>query len=177
MFFFCFWCWINKKSRNSSSLIIQENNDKKVGLINYSKKVKAVVVRSATKFPCGLFLWITELPFTCHCQNKTNPNFFYAVYCARPSSIIKYMSYVHLFYITSTYNIYIWLLLLYYKMTKTGNKFKKTKRIFCFTHCKYPAYLLNVYLQPYIYKPLTNGTNVCGAIFCYDVTNKVHTLK
>ena len=39
------------------------------------------------------------------------------------------MSYVHLFYIKSTYNMYIWFLLLYYKMIKRGNKFEKAKHI------------------------------------------------
>ena len=38
---------------------------------------------------------------------KTKLKLTYAVYCALPSSIIKYMSHVLLFYITSTYNIYI----------------------------------------------------------------------
>ena len=46
-------------------------------------------------------------------------------------------------------------------MTVTGNKFKKAKRVFfCFTECKHAAYLLNQHRQ------LTNGKNVCGAIFC-----------
>ena len=42
-----------------------------------------------------------------------------------------------------------WFLLLYYKMTKTGNKFKKVKRffVFCFTECKYAAHLLNQHRQ------------------------------
>ena len=72
-----------------------------------------------------------------------------------------------------TYNIYIWFLLLYYKIIKTGNKFKKAKRnlFFCFTKYKYAAYLLNQQRQ------LTNGRNVCGAIFCEGAIHKVRTLK
>ena len=51
---------------------------------------------------------------------------------------------VHLFYITYTCDIYIWFLLLYYKMTKTRNVLKKAKRhAFCFAKYKYVAYLLN----------------------------------
>ena len=45
-------------------------------------------------------------------------------------------------------------LLLYYKMIKMRNKFKKAKAIFlifCFTECIYAAYLLNQHRQ------LTNG--------------------
>ena len=41
----------------------------------------------------------------------------------------------------------------------------------CFTECKYDAYLLNQHRQ------LTNGRNVCGAIFCKGVIHKVCTLK
>ena len=36
---------------------------------------------------------------------KTNLKLAYAAYCALPSNIIKYISYIHFFYITCTYNI------------------------------------------------------------------------
>ena len=42
------------------------------------------------------------------------------------------MSYVHLFYITSACNIYIWFLLLYYKWPKRRTNSKKPNVIFLF---------------------------------------------
>ena len=63
---------------------------------------------------------------------KINLKLAYAVYCALPSNIIKYMGCVNLFYITFTYNIYIRFLLLYYKMTKTGKKIHKNLTYFLF---------------------------------------------
>ena len=62
--------------------------------------------------------------------------------------------------------------LLYYKMTKTWNKFKKPKRMFfCFTEWKYAACLLSQHRQ------LTNGRNVCGTIFWKGAIHKALTLK
>ena len=62
--------------------------------------------------------------------------------------------------------MYIWFLLLYYKMTKMGNKLKKANFFFfifvfffCFTECKYAVYLMNQHRQ------LTNGKNICDGIF------------
>ena len=68
--------------------------------------------------------------------------------------------YLHLFYITFPYNIYIWFLLLYYKMTEMRNIFKRAKRnLFRFAEYKYAAYFLNRHRQ------LARGRNACGAIF------------
>ena len=118
-------------------------------------------MRSANKFPRAFSYEYQNCFLLAIVKIKTKLKLAYAVYCALPSNIIKYMSYVHLFYMTSTYNIYIWFLLLYYKITKTGNKLKKAKCFFlCFTKCKYVLYLLNQHRQ------LTNDRNVCGAIFC-----------
>ena len=58
------------------------------------------------------------------------------------------MSYIHLFYITSKYNIEISFLLLDYQMTNTGNEFKKPNVIFfCFTEYRYATYLLYQHRQ------------------------------
>ena len=71
-----------------------------------------------------------------------------------------YMQYMHLVSVILLQN------------DQNGEKCKKAKRIFfCFTECKYDAYLLNQHRQ------LTNGRNVCGAIFCKGVIHKVRTLK
>ena len=71
------------------------------------------------------------------------------------------MTYVDLFYFSSTENIYIWFLLLLTKWSKRATNSKKPNVIFfCFTECKYVAYLLNQDRQ------LANGRNVYGAIFC-----------
>ena len=51
------------------------------------------------------------------------------------------------------------------------NKKIQTYFLFGFTECKYAAYLLDQQRQ------VTNGKNVCGAIFCYGVIYKEHTLK
>ena len=75
---------------------------------------------------------MTELLLLAIVKIKTNLKLAYAVYGALPTNIIKYMSYVHLFCITSTHNMYIWFLLLYYKIIETGNNFKKVKRTFLF---------------------------------------------
>ena len=44
---------------------------------------------------------------------------------------------------------------------QNGEQLQKSQTyFFCFNKCKYAAYLRNQYRQ------LTNGRNVCGAIFC-----------
>ena len=62
-------------------------------------------------------------------------------------NIVKYMSYVHLFYITSTYNMYIGFLLLYYKIIKTGNNSNKPNVFFLF-----------LFYRIQIYRKLTEST-------------------
>ena len=61
--------------------------------------------------------------------------------------------------------LYDWFLLLYYKMTKTGNKLEKAKRFFCFLcflfYRTYAAHLLNQHRQ------LTNGREVGECLRCY----------
>ena len=59
-FFSCLlfdWYWRNKKSRNSSSLIMKEKNDKKGSwcswLFQTFKTIKVAVAHSATEFPCA----------------------------------------------------------------------------------------------------------------------------
>ena len=90
---------------------------------------------------------------------KTNLKLAYAVYCALLSTI---------FYITCTCNIYIWFLLLNYKMTKTWNILSKVKLSFFVFHT---GYLLNQHRQ------LTSDRNFCGVIFCLGAIHKVRTLK
>ena len=72
--------------------------------------------------------------------------------CFRHYISYFYTRYIHLISVTLAQN------------DEIGNKFKKAKRnFFCFTECKYAAYLLNQHRQ------LTNIRNICGAIFTYAV--------
>ena len=135
-------------------LILKKKNDKKEGWFNWIFQIEVVVVRSASIIPRAF----SDEKQNCFLLDivkiKTNLKLVDAACCALPSNIIKYKSYVHLSYITSSYNMHTWFLLLYYKMTQMGNKFKKAKHFFCFTEYKYVAYLLNQHKQ------LTNGRNV-----------------
>ena len=99
-----------------------------IQLLNKNWKLKEKCPFSFFNFE--MKLKYTKMPFSIPVLKwKSNGTFGgLSVYCALPSNISKYMNYVNLFYITFTYNKYIRFLLLYYKMTKTGNKFKKAKR-------------------------------------------------
>ena len=127
--------WRNKKSRNWSSLIMQENSNKKRGCFNWLfqtfKTIKVVVVRSATKFSrafsyeeqnCFLLVIVkiktnlksawkvskygVSLPIQSECRKirTRNNSVFghfprseaYAVYCALPSNIIKYIRFEYI---------------------------------------------------------------------------------
>ena len=97
------WYWVDKKSPNSSSLIIKEKYDKKGGCFNWlfqTFKTREVVVTFCNQISMCLSLWITEPLFTCYCQKL---KLAYAVYFALASDIKFH---------TSTHDIYIWFLLL-----------------------------------------------------------------
>ena len=124
--------------------ILKKKNDKKEGWFNWIFQIEVVVVRSASIIPRAFSDEKQNCFLLVIVKIKTNLKLVDAACCALPSNIIKYKSYVHLSYITSSYNMHTWFLLLYYKMTQMGNKFKKAKHIFfCFTEYKYVAYLLN----------------------------------
>ena len=74
--------------------------------------------------------------------------------------------FVHLFCMTSTYNIYICFCYIITKWPKRGNIFRKTKSNL-FLLCQ----SLNQHRQ------LTNGRNFCSAVFWLGATHKVRTLR